>query len=72
MVVINLYLGEKSRFFDKIGEMLWMAVSLWVCGKRVGSSCIPPEIRCSGWVDMGGLLDAFHAALDGHLTVLSH
>lgn len=32
----------------------------------------PPEFLCSGRVDAGGLPDAFHAALGGHLAVLSH
>ena len=28
-----------------------------------------PEFWCSGWVDSGGLQDAFHVASGGHLAV---
>jgi hypothetical protein len=44
----------------------------WVCGKKgVGESAhVPREFRCSGWTNVRGLLDAFHAALGGHMAVL--
>ena len=35
-------------------------------------TCVLPEFLCSGWVDVGGLLHAFHAALGGCLVVGSH
>ena len=33
---------------------------------------VPPELRCSGWVDAGGLLLAFQAALGKCPAVGSH
>jgi hypothetical protein len=34
------------------------------------SSHVLLEFQCSGMMDVGGLPDAFHAALGGHLAVL--
>jgi hypothetical protein len=50
---------------------------MWGCGyvgnRGVGESAhVPPEFLCSGWADMGGLLDTFHMAPGGHLDVLGH
>lgn len=36
------------------------------------SAQVLPEFRCSGQVNVGGLLDAFHLAPGGHLAVLGH
>jgi hypothetical protein len=42
-------------------------------GRGVGESArVHPEFLCSGRADAGGLPDAFHAALSGHLVVWSH
>ena len=48
-----------------------MTVGNWGVGEEVGRerAHVRPELLCSGQVDVGGLLDAFHSALGGHLVV---
>ena len=59
------------HFISELGEPSShraLRQGLWVWGKRK-SSHVLPEFLCSGQADSGGLLDAFHSALGGHLAV---